>query len=262
MKETLNKEIINKIRANFDINEYETKVWLSLLYKGISTIGEIAEISGVPRSRVYDVLESLERKGFVVMKLGKPIRYMAIHPNEVIERLKANYLNLAKEKIEIIEKIKNTEEYKQLELLFNQKTKFVNPEDMASLLKGRFNIYQSLKSSIANAKESILIFTTTDHLANKIKILKPLLPKLLKSKIKINIAASGDEEKGKKASKELGIKIRKVDFDARFCIIDGEEVFLMFDNSNPKNEFGIHIKSKFFASALENLAKKYLEKNI
>ncbi len=260
MREIFNKEMINKIKANFDINEYETKVWLSLLFKGISTIGEIAEISGVPRSRIYDVLESLERKGFVVMKLGKPIRYMAIHPNEVIERIKTNYLNIAKEKISVIEKIKNTEEYKQLEFLFNQKTKLINPEDITSLLKGRVNIYQSLKNSIANAKKSIIIFTTTDHLHNKVKILKPLIPKILKSKVKIYIAASGDEEIGKKVSKELGIKIRKIDFDARFCVIDGEEVFLMFDNSNPKNEFAIHILSKFFASALENLAKKYIEK--
>jgi len=260
MREIINKDTINKIKANFNINEYETKVWLSLLFKGISTIGEIAEISGVPRSRVYDVLENLERKGFVVMKLGKPIRYMAIHPNEVIERLKASYLNTARERIEAIEKIKNTEEYKQLEFLFNQKTQQINPEDIISLLKGKFNIYQSLKSCIANAKESVVIFTTTDHLNSKVKILKPIIPKLLKSKVKINIAASGDEEIGKKASKELKIKIRKVDLDMRFCIVDGEEAFLIFDNPNPKNEFAIHIKSKFFASMLKNLAKKYIEK--
>ena len=52
----LKSELIKKIKGYFDLNIYETKVWLALLQKGISSAGEIAEISGVPRSRTYDVL--------------------------------------------------------------------------------------------------------------------------------------------------------------------------------------------------------------
>ncbi|MDO8517120.1 MAG: helix-turn-helix domain-containing protein, partial [Nanoarchaeota archaeon] len=51
----LKNELTNKIKGYFDLNIYETKVWIALLQKGISTAGEIAEISGVPRSRTYDV---------------------------------------------------------------------------------------------------------------------------------------------------------------------------------------------------------------
>jgi UDP-N-acetylglucosamine 2-epimerase (non-hydrolysing) len=40
-----------------------------LLSNGVSSAGEIAEISGVPRSRTYDVLEGLEKAGFVIQKL-------------------------------------------------------------------------------------------------------------------------------------------------------------------------------------------------
>ena len=55
------QELVKKLKGYFDLNIYETKVWLALLSKGISSAGEIAEISGVPRSRTYDVLESLEK---------------------------------------------------------------------------------------------------------------------------------------------------------------------------------------------------------
>jgi len=55
----LQQELINKIKDYFNLNVYETKVWLALLTKGIASVGEIASISKVPRSRVYDVLESL-----------------------------------------------------------------------------------------------------------------------------------------------------------------------------------------------------------
>jgi len=65
------QELINKIKDYFDLNVYETKVWLALLGKGVASAGEIAEISGVPRSRTYDVLESLEKKGFAIIKIGK-----------------------------------------------------------------------------------------------------------------------------------------------------------------------------------------------
>jgi len=64
----LKSELVRKLKGYFDLNIYETKVWLALLSKGISSAGEIAEISGVPRSRTYDVLESLEKRGFVIQK--------------------------------------------------------------------------------------------------------------------------------------------------------------------------------------------------
>ena len=83
-------ELIRKLKGYFDLNIYETKVWLALLSKGISSAGEIAEISGVPRSRTYDVLESLEKRGFVIQKLGKPVKYIAVKPEIVIEKLKNN----------------------------------------------------------------------------------------------------------------------------------------------------------------------------
>jgi len=40
----------------------------------------------VPRSRCYDVLESLEKKGFIISKIGKPLKYIAVPPEEVVER--------------------------------------------------------------------------------------------------------------------------------------------------------------------------------
>ena len=79
------KHFLNKLR-DFGLNSYEAKLWTALLSRGISTAGELSDIANVPRSRSYDVLESLEKKGFVVMKLGKPIKYIAVSPKEVVER--------------------------------------------------------------------------------------------------------------------------------------------------------------------------------
>ena len=38
------KELVNKLKDYFDLNVYETKVWLALLSKGIATAGEVADL--------------------------------------------------------------------------------------------------------------------------------------------------------------------------------------------------------------------------
>ena len=91
------EEFLSRLRKIFDLNLYEVKVWTALLSRGTSTAGELSNISDVPRSRTYDILESLEKKGFILMKLGKPIKFVAIKPEEVVERVKKNLITSAKE---------------------------------------------------------------------------------------------------------------------------------------------------------------------
>ena len=55
-------EFLGKLRRYFALNLYEVKIWTALLSRGVSTAGELSDIANVPRSRSYDVLESLEKK--------------------------------------------------------------------------------------------------------------------------------------------------------------------------------------------------------
>ena len=61
--------------------------------RGVSTAGELSNISDVPRSRTYDVLESLEKKGFALVKLGKPVKYIGVKPKMILEKLKNNVIS-------------------------------------------------------------------------------------------------------------------------------------------------------------------------
>src|SRR3989344_5063683 len=125
----LNQEITGKIRDYFDLNVYETKVWLALLGKGIASAGEIAQISRVPRSRTYDVLESLEKKGFAIVKLGKPVKYLGVKPRMILEKLKNNVKKDADERIDSLGNIKSTEEFIKLEEIYKQGISPVKRED-------------------------------------------------------------------------------------------------------------------------------------
>src|SRR3989344_1057700 len=114
----IQENFLKKLRSAFDLNIYEVKIWTALLSRGIATAGELSDISNVPRSRSYDVLEALEKKGYDVMKVGKPIKYIAVQPEEVIKRVKNSVKNSADEKLKHLTSVKEDPLFRDVELLF------------------------------------------------------------------------------------------------------------------------------------------------
>ncbi len=251
------EEFLSKLRRYFSLNLYEVKIWAALLSRGVSTAGELSDIANVPRSRSYDVLESLEKKGFVIMKLGKPIKYIAVPPTEVLERVKKNMRDYAEEKVKRLEDLKNTEVLKELTTLHTQGVELVEPADLSGSLRGRHNLYNHLELTIRNAEESVTIMTTTQGLIRKIEGLKPTFDKLKKRGVKIRIAAPITKE-AMSAVKDLGnvAELRNTESKARFAIVDGKEIiFMVLDDQevHPTYDVGIWVTTPFFAGAVENL---------
>src|SRR3990167_1269107 len=120
------EEFLSKLRRYFNLNLYEVSIWTALLSRGVSTAGELSDIGHVPRSRAYDVLESLEKKGFVIMKLGKPIKYIAVEPVEVVERVKKLIQQQAETNILKLKELNNSEILKELNTLHNQGIEFID----------------------------------------------------------------------------------------------------------------------------------------
>src|SRR3989338_8047061 len=124
------EEFLSKLRRFFGLNLYEVKIWAALLSRGVSTAGELSDIANVPRSRSYDVLESLEKKGFVVMKLGKPIKYIAISPTEAVERDKKRIKQEEEESEKILEELKDSEILQELTLLHSEGIEAHDPSEI------------------------------------------------------------------------------------------------------------------------------------
>jgi len=247
------QELLRRIRDNFDLNIYETKVWLALLSKGIATAGEVAEISNVPRSRTYDVLKSLERQGFAIEKIGKPVKYVALKPATVLEKLKGDFLKEAKEKVDTLAKLKETDDYQQIELLYKEGVEPTKAEEISGTFRGKHNIYSQLREMMSKASKNVILATDLDALKEKIKILRPVLENLKRKGIKVKIIANGTAEEIKEIAKEIKVDIRKTDLDARFCIVDNNELMFMITPSNHESDTGVWIKSEYFASALSDL---------
>jgi len=252
-------ELISKIKDYFDLNIYETKVWLALLGKGIASAGEIAEMSRVPRSRTYDVLESLEKKGFAIVKLGKPVKYIGVKPKLILEKLKNNVRSDADERIVTLSKVTSTNEYEQLEQLYKGGVDPIKREDLSLALKGRTHITNHLKEILENATKEVIICLNAEEMKSKMKLFKETIDRLKKAGIKIKIALSGDEIIIKKMSEIFGVKISKIDIDAKFFIIDRTEILFYLLKENKENndeDIAIWLKSDFFADAFTSLFEK------
>jgi sugar-specific transcriptional regulator TrmB len=254
----LKDEIIEEIRKMFDLNLYEAKIWLALLSKGSATAGEISEISNVPRSRTYDILEGLEKKGFVISKLSKPIKYIAIAPSEVIERIKKKTLKEAEEKARKIEALRDSEFIKELEAIYRHKVSQIPPNEKIGSIKGRFNLYNHIDYMIRSAEKEVIIMTTSKGFIRKIEVLRESMEKAAKRGVKIKIAAPITEETEEYLDEIKDIaEIRHIDFiKARFIVVDGQEVMLMIVNDEevlPNYDTGIWLNSPFLAEALKGM---------
>lgn len=254
----VNDEFLSRLRKIFDLNLYEVKVWTSLLSRGVSTAGELSNISDVPRSRTYDILESLEKKGFIVMKLGKPIKFIALKPDEVVERVKKNLIVDAQEKSKRLERLKGDEVLGELNGLFTNGIKFIEPSDLSGSIKGRQNMYNHLDMMIKNAEKNALIVTSAEGLSRKMEALMSAFENAKKRGVNIKIAAPITPA-NYKVAKELSrfADVRSTDnHHGRFVVIDDNQLmFMLLDDKqiHPNYDVAVWLSSDYFANTITKM---------
>ncbi|MBI5065778.1 hypothetical protein HZA97_06075 [Candidatus Woesearchaeota archaeon] len=84
--------------AEVGFTERESKVYLALTELGSTTTGPLIKKSGVPNSKIYEILESLQTKGFTswIIK-GKTKYFQASEPKKILELFKAKEKQIEEE---------------------------------------------------------------------------------------------------------------------------------------------------------------------
>jgi len=259
----LDENTLAKLRREFNLNLYEVRIWVSLLSRGVSSAGELSDIANVPRSRTYDILESLEKKGFVLMKLGKPVKYMAIPPSEVVERIKSNLKAQTEKKIKRIEEIKSSNLLKTLEDLYNKGVEYINSSDLTTAIRGRKNIYEQMNSIISKAQNSIIITTSETGIVKKYEAVKNALDEASKRGVKIKIITKiSDKNKGIIDKLSKIAEIHNVpELNSRVLIADNNELIFMPKNDEDVHEnydMGIWLKSSSLGASFQKLLEEKL----
>ncbi|MFT4343442.1 MAG: TrmB family transcriptional regulator [Candidatus Woesearchaeota archaeon] len=251
------KEFLHKLSA-LGLNSYEGKLWAALLSRGIATAGELSDIANVPRSRSYDVLESLEKKGFVIMKLGKPIKYIAVKPVDVLERVKQRIMEEAESTNKNLDKLRESEMLQELNLLHSKGIDAVEPSELSGSFKGRSSLYAHLDSLFKSAEKSITIVTTAKGLERKADFFRRSFYRARENGVSIRIVApitKSNQEAAKKLSEYAEIR-QATDSLGRFIIVDDSHATFMLlgdEDVHPNYDSGVWVNSQFFAQTLQSL---------
>ncbi len=223
------QETLDKLE-DIGLNMYERKIYAALLGRGTSTAGELSEMTNVPRSRAYDVLESLAEKGFSVIKSSQPMEYVAIPPEQAIENIKKQHQKDLQEKLDRLESFKDSEAVGELEGLYDQGVELVDPAEMSGSLQGRHQIHQHMGTMFQQAQKSIKVATSEQGLNDIYENHSDLLEEAREQGVNVRILAPVTDN-NRNAYENLSnvAEVRHLDegneFDmpnGRFAIVDND----------------------------------------
>lgn len=213
------------------LNLYERKIFVALLARGVATAGELSQIANVPRSRSYDILESLAEKGFVVVQPSKPIRYVALAPKDAMERTQENLRRKHDEIIERIDSMKNSPIMAELEAIYKEGLNLVQPFEMTGTLKGRHSINQHLNSLFKKASKEIKIITTEGGLNELYSNHYNSLKRITKRGVKLRIVAPMSDTSPVKAFSQIAeMKENKKPLNRVYTVDDKHVMFALTDD--------------------------------
>ena len=135
------RENILETLKNLNFTEYEAKAYLTLLEESPLTGYAVAKNSGVPRSRIYEVLDGLVMRGDILVSLGNTPQYTPVPAKELIKNRRIK----AEENFELAEK-----SLAEFENSTNDRENIWN-------ITGRQEILDKVKTCIAAAKKRILL---------------------------------------------------------------------------------------------------------
>jgi sugar-specific transcriptional regulator TrmB len=204
------------------LTEYETRAYIALVSGGPTTAGNLSKLANVPYSRVYDVLSKLERKGWIEIQSGRPVRYRAKPPAEAIRLSKIEQEERFKEASDTI--------IEELEPLYEQKAEVKKPDIW--VIRGGRNLLGKIGEMLARAQVEILISTPT--LSKELLELRSFVPLLQVKNLAVRIITA-EKTSAKKLGRipNLGVRYRKPLFGGGI-IVDGKEVLLLLASGGEK----------------------------
>ena len=166
--------------TSLGLSENEAKTYLTLLAKSSMTVGEIAQVSGVPRPKLYEILTKLIVKGLCTEKIGKVKRYRVVDPNIVKEKLIGDYQAQLEQKKIIAQSFSNA-----VYSIYQQNMNKTDSLEYIEVLKDIGQIRKKWFTLQKNAKKEILVFNKppyTISLADSVNYELDVLNKKVKDK--------------------------------------------------------------------------------
>ena len=89
-----------------DLKEYEATALDHLLSFGRTTAPDLSEATGIPKARIYGVLDALADRGFIEIIPERPKQYQPKAPAKILERAKENERQTYESRTEELESVR------------------------------------------------------------------------------------------------------------------------------------------------------------
>jgi len=213
-------EEARKTLRDIGLTSYETRAYLALIESGVMTASQISERSDVPYSKIYETLNSLQRKGWIETKKGRPTRYYPKAPSEAFQ---ATRLHL-EENI----RLWNQAVIEELQPLYERREFREKPD--VWILRGESSVVAKLQEMIDGAKKELMV-AAPRFARGFVEAGVLLLSRLQSSGIDVRVMVTGDWN-----AEELGVvgevRVREGMFGGG-VIVDGREALLLLGEEKP-----------------------------
>ena len=215
----INPRLIRNLET-LGLTENEAKAYVGLVSLGEATAREIHELTDVPRAKIYEILKVLAKKGFLEVRQGTPTYFRAVDPEQVIGKIKEEFLNCA---IEALDQL--------TELSYE-----IPKTSPVWCIQSEWGIKNRIREILSGVKEELIIFSSSPKFFQDFEA---ELKKLEKT-CRLTLIVS-DPEKFKSLPFEFRETTREFSEFINNIVIDGirydEEFFLMADG---KESIGVH----------------------
>jgi len=210
---------------NLGLTSYEIRVYLSLLDTSSMTAADISKKSGVPYSKIYEVLNSLEEKGWLETDSSRPQKFFPKSPSSALESMRLHHENNFRESQSTV--------VNELMPMYTKSGIKERPEIWVA--RGVFNIAAKVNEIIQNSQQELLV--ALPHVAENVaKPLQPVLRTLHDRGVKIHVLASAkiNPETVKAISRVAEVRLRDGLFGGG-VIGDGKHVVILLGEGTGEN---------------------------
>jgi sugar-specific transcriptional regulator TrmB len=160
-----------ELKGTLDLEDLESKIYLSLLRTGPITASALAKDLNIDRARMYRTVDKLVDRNIISTTLSSPKLCIAVEPEKALkialENKEEEIRKIKKSGEAIVEKINS-------EITTNQGTNIPT----LRIVQGKANIYSDIAQLIENCVDTIYIATTLEDIS---KMYHSIIPEKIKA---------------------------------------------------------------------------------
>ena len=244
-----------ELRGTLDLEDLESKIYLSLLRTGPITASALAKDLNIDRARMYRTVDKLVDRNIISTTLSSPKLCIAVEPEKALkialEKKEEEIKRIKKSGEAIVDKINS-------EITTNQGTNIPT----LRIVQGKANIYSDIAQLIENCVDTIYIATTLEDIS---KMYHSIIPEKIKvcekngGKVLLLVEVNDSEMLSfVKRFNATETRVCKLPSKGRIAVQKDKQM-IMSDSSqtasNSETDFSLSTNAKDMINNIDNLCK-------